>query len=251
MDVMKRCTKCSKEYPATVEYFPSAKTNRDRLSSWCRNCSREASRRSNEKYKDKRHAHSKEYYENNREDILEKNRNRYLQNQEKEHERSRKYYWDNHEKERERGLFYLEKHREEARERGRLYYQLRKGTALHKIKEARKRTYWKRREQEIEKVKEWQRKNPEKHRANKSKYRSRVINAPGSHTAEDIKLHYKTQCGRCWWCQVELGNSWHVDHRIPLSRGGNNGTGNIVIACPTCNLSKNDKMPWEWIGRLL
>jgi 5-methylcytosine-specific restriction endonuclease McrA len=40
---------------------------------------------------------------------------------------------------------------------------------------------------------------------------------------------------------------------VPLSRGGSNGPENIVIACPTCNLAKKDKMPHEWPegGRLL
>lgn len=44
-----------------------------------------------------------------------------------------------------------------------------------------------------------------------------------------------------------------VDHVVPLVKGGSNGPDNLVIACSTCNLRKNDKLPHEWPegGRLL
>lgn len=57
---------------------------------------------------------------------------------------------------------------------------------------------------------------------------------------------------RCWWCGTAIrGNKFHVDHRIPLSRGGTSGNDNLCISCPTCNMSKHDKLPQEWNGRLL
>lgn len=59
------------------------------------------------------------------------------------------------------------------------------------------------------------------------------------------------QGGRCWWGAHPLGDNFHIDHRIPLSRGGAHDPSNIVLACASCNLSKHDKMPWEFAGRLL
>ncbi len=53
------------------------------------------------------------------------------------------------------------------------------------------------------------------------------------------------QNGRCHWCDVNLSD-YHVDHVIPVSRGGAHERGNLVLACPTCNLTKSNKMPWEW-----
>ena len=44
---------------------------------------------------------------------------------------------------------------------------------------------------------------------------------------------------------------YHVDHVIPLSKGGSDGRENIVISCPSCNMSKKDKMPEVFAGRLL
>ena len=42
----------------------------------------------------------------------------------------------------------------------------------------------------------------------------------------------------------------HVDHFIPLSRGGLHVISNLVPACAACNTSKGNKLPnLEWRGR--
>jgi 5-methylcytosine-specific restriction endonuclease McrA len=86
--------------------------------------------------------------------------------------------------------------------------------------------------------------------------RAHKKNAQVNHTAEDIQLQYKRQKGKCYYCKHKLGKSrrnYHVDHIFPLSKGGSNGPDNLVITCPTCNLSKHDKLLHEWPkgGRLL
>jgi hypothetical protein len=73
----------------------------------------------------------------------------------------------------------------------------------------------------------------------------------GRYTSADIRQHYKSQKGLCWWCSKPLGETYHVDHRVPISRGGSDNPENLCLTCPHCNLNKSDKMPWEWIGRLL
>jgi len=42
-----------------------------------------------------------------------------------------------------------------------------------------------------------------------------------------------------------------IDHVIPISKGGRNSRGNLVIACVSCNLEKSDKFPYQFSGRLL
>lgn len=64
------------------------------------------------------------------------------------------------------------------------------------------------------------------------------------------KAKASAQNGKCWWCGKDVGDTYHVDHLIPLARGGTNKPNNIVIACPFCNQSKHDKLPHEWCGRL-
>lgn len=128
------------------------------------------------------------------------------------------------------------------------------------------------REQMIARAKEWRERNPDQSRqyfrkyhpawraANKEATRAIVrrrrairLKAQGSHTAEDIERQYKAQRGKCYYCAIMVGDKYHADHVIPLSRGGSDGPENIVIACPACNQSKNNKLPHEWAqgGRLL
>ncbi len=72
----------------------------------------------------------------------------------------------------------------------------------------------------------------------------------GSFGASDLALMMKHQKGRCWWCGQKLA-AYHIDHRIPASKGGSNDPSNLVLSCPTCNVRKNAKMPLEFAGRLL
>lgn len=59
----------------------------------------------------------------------------------------------------------------------------------------------------------------------------------------------------CYWCGVSIkGKPFHIDHYIALCRGGTHTKGNIVLTCPTCNMSKNKKDPFVYAqekGRLL
>jgi 5-methylcytosine-specific restriction endonuclease McrA len=93
-------------------------------------------------------------------------------------------------------------------------------------------------------------------RARAHNRRARKRNAIGTHTTEELYQQLKRQKGKCYYCHVKLGkgrDSWNGDHIVPLSKGGTNFIDNIVIACPTCNMNKNDKLPHEWAvgGRLL
>ena len=75
--------------------------------------------------------------------------------------------------------------------------------------------------------------------------------AKGTFTKDHVAKMNAAQAGRCWWCGRML-TKYHIDHRIPLSRGGSNGPENLVLACPPCNLRKHAKMPWEMeVPRLL
>lgn len=98
---------------------------------------------------------------------------------------------------------------------------------------------------------EYRRSKPEVRKAQSERRRALKKQATGTFTAEDIRLLMKMQHGKCWWCEADLDDKYHVDHRIPLSRGGSNDPSNLCLACPTCNTSKQDKLPHEWSGRLL
>jgi len=77
--------------------------------------------------------------------------------------------------------------------------------------------------------------------------RERERAAPGTHTTDDIQRQINRQKGRCYWCSCNLGSNYHIDHVIPLAKGGTNSPDNLVCACPTCNTSKGARMPYtEW-----
>lgn len=92
--------------------------------------------------------------------------------------------------------------------------------------------------------------NPEAVKAKHSNRRARVLAAGGTFSATDVQRKLLLQKNTCYWCRAKLNGKYHVDHVIPLSRGGSNGPENIVCACAGCNLSKWAKMPWEFAGRL-
>lgn len=76
--------------------------------------------------------------------------------------------------------------------------------------------------------------------------RARRQSAPGSFTDVDVQSIYEYQDGKCFYCQRPVGDDFHRDHFIPLARGGTNDWTNIVVACPSCNFSKRDKLPEEF-----
>jgi len=95
------------------------------------------------------------------------------------------------------------------------------------------------------------RRNKERYSAYRQNRRAAVAQASGTHTGEDILSQYAAQKKRCYWCGVRLGGTYHIDHVVPLARGGSNSRENLVIACPSCNLSKRDKHPMDFAGVML
>jgi 5-methylcytosine-specific restriction endonuclease McrA len=139
-------------------------------------------------------------------------------------------------------------------------------THREKLRVASRIDYYKHREKRLEYNRHWNREHREHVLNQKRQYRSlnkdrlnaehqrrraKRLMAHGKYTAADIRLQYKTQKGRCWWCSKQLGNNYEVDHRIPITRGGSNAPENLCISCPACNRSKSNKLPWEWKDRLL
>lgn len=55
----------------------------------------------------------------------------------------------------------------------------------------------------------------------------------------------------CHWCHGLLSETGiHIDHILPLACGGKHVPDNLCASCPRCNLSKNSKLPDEWIASI-
>ena len=78
-------------------------------------------------------------------------------------------------------------------------------------------------------------------RAKNRNRRARKRNAPGSHTAAQVKELLQKQKGKCVYCKSNIRKGYHADHVIALANGGSNDIKNIQLTCPTCNHSKNAK----------
>lgn len=209
----KRCSSCLRILPATAEYFPRNKNRKDGLYPQCKQC-RAA------------------YYTKHKQHVSDRGKRYRQEHSEEKRERDREYRAKNHEAWLAKKKLYRELHAEELAAKQRKYY-----LEHHTERLIYKQNYNQTERGIIAK------------RADSHNRRARRKKAPGSHTTEQLYQQFMRQHGKCFYCQVELQharNSWHADHIIPLSRGGSNNIENIVIACPTCNRKKHDKLPHEW-----
>jgi len=134
------------------------------------------------------------------------------------------------------------------------YYESYYAQNKERIKVAALRQYSKDRVAGIKRAAQWSAKNPDLRRAiSKSyKHRRRAMEYGGMSTAA-LARWTAEQTKICYWCGAKCARKFHVDHYRPLSKGGLHAEGNLVIACPTCNLRKSAKDPHQFavsIGRL-
>lgn len=122
----KCCTKCGNEYPATRQFFTSAKSTKDGLFCRCKQCCKEyakqhrekdperakdVARRTYLKHKERHIGASRQVYAENREELCRRQRERYARNAEDQREKARQRGMKN------RVSLRLNHHRRESRKR--------------------------------------------------------------------------------------------------------------------------------------
>jgi 5-methylcytosine-specific restriction endonuclease McrA len=71
--------------------------------------------------------------------------------------------------------------------------------------------------------------------------------AEGSFSLGDLEGLRLRQRGKCAACADDLKDGdIHVDHIIPIAKGGSNFIGNIQLLCSQCNLHKRTMLPIEY-----
>jgi len=211
--VMRKCKRCGNEFPITPEHWYKDKKARFGLGYCCKSCARQKANDWMIENRERNKETCRNWYANNKTAIAEYR----LENAEHIAESKRQWRKDNPDK--------VKKHKSDSQKRNR---------ASANVRSKRFR------ERHPDKLRMWTRVGQHRRR-----------HAVGTFTAQDVELLHRSQRGKCWWCGKPLTNGYHIDHRIPLARGGSNAPENLCLACPSCNMSKGAKLPHEWNGRLL
>jgi hypothetical protein len=62
-----------------------------------------------------------------------------------------------------------------------------------------------------------------------------------SERAAAVRERAADRCQYCLMHQSLQGATFHIEHIIPLSKGGKSDLFNLALACPSCNLHKADR----------
>jgi 5-methylcytosine-specific restriction endonuclease McrA len=210
----KQCTRCKEWFPATLEYFAPAKHHSDGLTSQCRLCGNEQSKR---------------YYKVNLDEVRE---------------RHRRYREANREKFRRASRHYREAHPNKIREQNRRYHEANR----EKYNEFSRRWAEANPDKRREINGRWRKANPDKKRAIDQRRIARKAELLATLTAqewEDIKADFNYCCAYCGKAWHEIEGVLQQEHVIPVKLGGPYIKENIVPACKICNRKKGAKTPEE------
>jgi hypothetical protein len=94
---------------------------------------------------------------------------------------------------------------------------------------------------------EWVQKNYRQKLQINHNYRARVKGAGGTLSKGLTEKLFKLQKGKCPCCKMPLGTDYHLDHKMPLALGGPNTDDNIQLLRASCNSSKHDRHPIDFM----
>ena len=150
---------------------------------------------------------------------------------------------------RDEKLAYLKDWREKNIEEVREKEKIRSRKYRKEFPERRQLINKKYRESNKEKVaasgRRWKQANPDAVRL--MKHRRRCRKGTDVLSKGIIKKLYELQKGRCPCCNDKLGDDYHLDHIMPLSRGGENIDSNVQLLRSVCNLNKHAKHPIDYM----
>ena len=88
--------------------------------------------------------------------------------------------------------------------------------------------------------------DPDKVKARARKYATQKAAAGGRYDERDIANIRRRLGDSCAYCGNPLNGAGEIDHKTPISRGGDNSPGNLTLACRPCNRDKHGKTVAEF-----
>lgn len=214
----KVCSKCNLE--KHIDMFYKQKNCKDGIRPKCKQCMANDSKKYNESNKDKLKQYFTEYYLNNKTIKNIQTKEYYQKNKKEISIYHKKYRIENLEKIRIVKKKYYEKNRELINKKITAYYKTERGKASIK----------------------------------NQFHKRRSLKKQGDVTTQQLMELEKT-AKVCYWCSASLKNKKiHIDHYVPLSKGGEHTLSNLVISCAKCNHKKSAIDPLRFantLGRLL
>lgn len=124
-------------------------------------------------------------------------------------------------------------------------YRLKKNASLRK---------WKSKPENIERVREYARRDQAKHRRkhpinariDTANRRAKKLGIEGKINIQEIANMLMKQDNKCAGCIEDLQPNWNIDHIMPMRLKGLNKIENIQILCDPCNKSKGPLHPAHW-----
>lgn len=215
------CTLCEIEKPLE-DFGVSKKVKRDGRTSRCKECERKRNRERSQtaEYKE----YTRRYYQDNQEVIKA---------------RAKKWYYDNPDRVRETRQEWQRANRDSINAKAREERRL-NGDKMR----AREERYREQNPERIRAIKrKWKKNNPDADRNYRERRRMRLYgsDAPAQKIDRNKVIERDNAiCHLCWMpCELE---DIHLDHIVPVAKGGSHTYNNIAVSHSWCNQRKADKI---------
>lgn len=216
-NMRKKCTKCGKR--KTVSNFHTDKRYKLGVFSWCKQCEKDYQNERYDKNKERGRADAKKWRSENPEAVKAIKKKAY--NKRKKETGLTGY--QSKEAKAERMAIYRDKNRESLRRKSRERY--------HKMVQTHEGVlYW-------------------RALVHRRLDRGSYVTAKMIQQIEAANIE-KYGILTCEYCKVPVGETYHLEHKNPISRGGKSTEVNLCIACPPCNLHKGTLTAEEFRERL-